>query len=316
MPSAPPAVQPLYTTEPSPSYNAMRPGHYPRTLPPTPTLASRRVSHQLSIQINPPQYSTFMPSPLPPTPQSGTFLDMQHAQATHMVRAGTQPLPTTSKLPAHLDSSSGHNPSATPAHLLRAQAMLQMQEAKEDAQRQELRRQASARRVWMAEASVMQPQFQTRPRQTIMGWEGPSAQTGSMPIVTTTPLVTVHPPPASYFLGSAPFTPHRVHPPPHPGTTRPIARMPSPIKRKASNYFPSKVRSPSGKRKPSPSGGAFSWGETTFINFTPEDADKLLTGVAPSGSQSKRKREEDALREMSGEVEIVGEDRERSKVEK
>jgi hypothetical protein len=42
--------------------------------------------------------------------------------------------------------------------------------------------------------------------------------------------------------------------------------------------------------------GGFSWGEATFINFTPDDAEKLLTGVAPSGSQAKRKREEDAAR--------------------
>lgn len=42
--------------------------------------------------------------------------------------------------------------------------------------------------------------------------------------------------------------------------------------------------------------GGFSWGEATFINFTSDDAEKLLTGVAPSGSQNKRKREEEQAR--------------------
>jgi hypothetical protein len=44
----------------------------------------------------------------------------------------------------------------------------------------------------------------------------------------------------------------------------------------------------------------FSWGETTFINFTPDDAEKLLTGVAPSGSQGKRRRE-DGMGSLGGE---------------
>lgn len=32
---------------------------------------------------------------------------------------------------------------------------------------------------------------------------------------------------------------------------------------------------------------------TTFVNYTPLDGQALLAGVAPSGSQSKRKRERD-----------------------
>jgi hypothetical protein len=55
-----------------------------------------------------------------------------------------------------------------------------------------------------------------------------------------------------------------------------------------------KPRSSPGRKRNIPSGGTFSWGDTTFINFTPDDGEKLLTGVAPSGSQSKRKREEEA----------------------
>jgi len=309
MPSAPPLTRPLYTSDPSPSYNSMGPTSFPRVLP----LTARRISNQLSIQINPPHFSTFTSSALPPTPQSATFQDFAHRQPIQMTRAGTQPLLMKRQMSGGVDPSNMTNSSTMPAHLLKAQAVVQMQEAKEEAQRHELRRQQSARRVGMAEASVMQPQLGGRPRQTIMGWEGPSAQTSSLPVLATTPLDTVHPPPAQYFLGSAPPTPHRVHPPPHPGTYRPISRLPSPTKRRTSTFSPSKIRSPSGKRRPNPSGGAFSWGETTFINFTPEDADKLLTGVAPSGSQSKRKREEDALLQLAGEIEIVGEDRERRK---
>lgn len=65
--------------------------------------------------------------------------------------------------------------------------------------------------------------------------------------------------------------------------------------------------------------GGFSWGETTFINFTADDAEKLLTGVAPSGSQGKRKREEEAAAAavaqggMVGMMQGVEMDRERSK---
>ena len=33
-----------------------------------------------------------------------------------------------------------------------------------------------------------------------------------------------------------------------------------------------------------------------FVNYTSDDAEKLLTGVAPSGSQNKRRREEEQAR--------------------
>lgn len=82
------------------------------------------------------------------------------------------------------------------------------------------------------------------------------------------------------------------------GIPRPMARLPSsPTKGSRKVTSPTK-RSPSGatKRRPVMQPGGFSWGEATFINFTPDDAEKLLTGVAPSGSQAKRKREEDAAR--------------------
>ncbi|WWC90539.1 uncharacterized protein L201_005475 [Kwoniella dendrophila CBS 6074] len=323
IPSGPPGPQPLYTSDPSPSYTQMAPSSYPRAVPPTPTRStSRKMPNNLNIKIHPPAQSTFIPSPFPPTPQSATFPVnfavaqsqpqplQQQQQPIAMQRAGTQPLPKTRKLSgAGLNQQSG-----LPAHLARAQAIVQQQQAREQAERDSIRREAASRRVGMSEASVMQPtvsQPQSNRRQhqqpAIMGWEGPSAQTGSLPVLTHTPLVTVHPPPAQYIVTGQPVPVHRVHPPPHPSSVqqqpRQIARLPSsPMKsRKVSsntltttpNKTP-KSRSPSSatKRKASNAGG-FSFSDP-FINFTCDDAEKLLTGVAPSGSQSKRKREEEA----------------------
>ncbi|ORY35680.1 hypothetical protein BCR39DRAFT_26993 [Naematelia encephala] len=313
LPVNPPAPQALFTTNPSPSYHPMGPSAYPRALPLTP-MSTRRSMNQLQVQIQPPHYSTFVPAPLPTPPHSATFpLHSYRAppQASMMQRAGTQPLPQRRRMSRGADpvASATTPPASLPAHLARAQAIVQMQEAKEQAERDSLRRQHAQKRVGMAEASVMQPSFgQSYQQPMIMGWEGPST---SLPIMPSAPLVTVHPPPAQYQTGPITSAPHRVHPPPYPGTqqqvgSRPIARLPSsPTKRKvspqadpallASPTRTTKPRSPSSKRKAvsSSGGGGFSWGETTFINFTSDDADKLLTGVAPSGSQSKRKREEE-----------------------
>ncbi|OCF39104.1 hypothetical protein I317_07087 [Kwoniella heveanensis CBS 569] len=338
IPSGPPGPQPLYTSDPSPSYKSLAPSAFPRTMPltPTPSSSKRTSAANLSIQIHPPAQSTFVPSPFPPTPQSATFpVSLQVAQAQpqaqplpqpiSMQRGATQPLPQTRKLSgvAYPQPAPAAN---LPPHLARAQAIVQQQEAREQAQRDQARREAASRRVGMAEASVMQPQAR-RAKPAIMGWEGPSAQTGSMPVLTHTPLVTVHPPPAQYTVTGVPVPVQRVHPPPHPGATvgnRPIARLPSassPTKaRKVSQASPnrttpSKARSPSGKRKAAaPAAGGFSWGETTFINYTSNDAEKLLTGVAPSGSQSKRKREEEAAARGLPVTSAVGdEERMRSK---
>ncbi|WWD19233.1 hypothetical protein CI109_103691 [Kwoniella shandongensis] len=319
IPSGPPGPQPLYTSDPSPSYASIGQPNFLRSTPLTPTPTSRRAaSHNLTVQIHPPATSTYMPSPFPPTPMSATFpssLSAAQSQPIPMQRAGTNPLPARKSSMGSGNPSSLPGSTGMPAHLARAEAIVQMQAANEEAQRQVIRQRNAMKRVGMAEASVMQPTAGTRRPQAIMGWEGPSAQTGVMPVLTNTPLVTVHPPPAQYYFSGAAAPPaHRVHPPPHPGTTgtttRPIARLPSPSKaatRKASNTqlspnrtTPSKARSPSGKRKVTPAngGGGFSWGETTFINFTSDDAEKLLTGVAPSGSQSKRKREEEATKVM------------------
>lgn len=413
---------------------------------PIKALPTRRASsHQLAITVQP-SFSTYTQptADLPPTPHSATFplggssymptqqhfqvqqqqqqQQQHHSTSAHahphglqapvpMMRAGTQPLPITRRMSgAGPSNASGQTTRATPipAHLVRAQAIVQMQEAKEQAQRAELRRQAATRRVNMAEASVMQAPTPSptmasiptgmnshapgaalsRPQPTIVGWGTTAPQqqqtsasvmqhpisvlqpqqpqqmqhqqlqhqqmqmhphsqpmhsvqmvqstslqgmhsgmSGSM--MTTQPLV-VHPPPAyAYAVSSAPV--HRVHPPPHPGHPgpsmqihpmpsasastmhmgaigmgRPMARMPSPrslaVGRKATGSAqssPSK-RSPAGAKRRTATApmqpGGFSWGEATFINFTSDDAQKLLTGVAPSGSQSKRKREEDAAR--------------------
>ncbi|WRT68583.1 uncharacterized protein IL334_005561 [Kwoniella shivajii] len=303
IPTGPPGPQPLYTSDPSPSYHTS--SSFQRVMPPTPSHApiqSKRAANNLSIKIHPPAQSTFIPSPFPPTPQSATFpISLSAAQAQQpiaMQRAGTQPLPQTRKL------SGSSQAGSIPAHLARAQAIVQQQQARDQAERDSIRREAASRRVGMANASVMQPtaNIPRRNQPTIMGWEGPSAPAASFPVLTHAPLVTVHPP-AQYMVTGVPIPVHRVHPPPHPGNAapamqaRPIARLPSsPVRaRKASNnqLTPTrttpKARSPSSKRKPSSSGF-----NDPFINFTADDAEKLLTGVAPSGSQSKRKREEEA----------------------
>lgn len=335
MSSGPPAPQPLYTTEPSLSYS----NYLPQSMPLTPAHTRRASMTGLTVQIQPPSYSTYVPSPLPPTPISATFGDVgsfqQQQQQAHqmlqqpprpvaMARAGTQPLPQTRRLSGSEPFTSAPSKHKMPAHLARAQAIVQAQEANAEAERQAYRRKAAAARVPMSQASVMQPQY-SRPPQTIMGWEGPSAQTTNLPVLTTTPLVTIHPPQPSYHVQHIGPT-HRVHPPPDTrsaaSVSRPVAKMPtSPSKRKVS-ASPNK-RSPAGKKRqptqPMQPGG-FSWGETTFINFTADDAEKLLTGVAPSGSQGKRKREEEAAAAAGGMdmgmmmgMEGVQMDRERSK---
>ncbi|EIW68422.1 hypothetical protein TREMEDRAFT_74278 [Tremella mesenterica DSM 1558] len=290
IPCGPPAPQPLYTTEPSPSYNSLGPNHQPR-LPPTPR--SRRTSQhrQLSIQIHPPPHSSYLGgSLLPPTPVSANFADLRSQQAAlPMARSGSQPLPHTRRM------SGGYTDPISNGQIYRAQAYARMQENEDVGQHDFYHRHVSA----PLHSAAMQPSL-SHPGPRTMRWEGhhPDVhysqhgheQIQPSPVFTHTPLMNIHPPPSHHYYPIPP----RVHPPPHPGLSqhRPIARLPSPKSRRIS---PNK-RSPSGKRKHVPSGGTFSWGETTFINFTSDDAEKLLTGVAPSGSQSKRKREEEAAR--------------------
>jgi hypothetical protein len=323
IPANPPAPAPLYTT--APQVYPLGPAHVPRVAP-TPvaatpsTLSQRRPSRNLTIQINSPTFPTYTPAAVAPalvqpvTPQPVIFSQTAgSSSAIPMARAGTQPLPMTRKLSGMSNASM---PNTTPpmgaTHHVHGQPVGQIVNGMP--QVQGLRRQAAVRRVSSADAPVMQSMSgYTVQQPSIMGWAGqPVAVSpngaGAHSALTSAPLMTVHPPPMIYGAGAYGTSPHRVHPPPYPGTMRPIARMPSsPARlgqRKASTASPSK-RPPSGKRRATPSGGGFSWGEATFINFTPDDAEKLLTGVAPSGSQSKRKREEDAAAAKAAAVAVA-----------
>lgn len=478
-------THPAASSSSTPNISHTQPNYLPQTAR---SFSGRRSANpQLSVNVDSPSFSAassstsaFAPT-YPLTPQSAVFpshsTSFSSLQApVPMQRAGSQPLPTRRASSANIrttnapgeGSYASANPTPggppLPAHMLRAQAMVQMHEAKEEAQRQELRRQAAARRIPMAEASVMQPLLPPTPtRPAVVGWEGPQQQQQhtqyvqaipvshfhhqppvqqqqqmvyqpmqplqqqqqhyhsqvmmshppapvqqqqpshyqpqqqmyapaqqahamppqhvqhppqpqqhsqptslhqpqptqaqayafqsqppkslappeydahsrarsnplpvshppppgghpvAQPIMTTQPLL-VHPPTSAGFTYTAP-PPHRIHPPPPSaglpmtatasGTSlsgyntgvsinnRPMARLPSPKSRKVSS--PSKQRSPSGKRRTQTAPGSFSWGEATFINFTSNDAEKLLSGVAPSGSQNKRKREEEQARMM------------------
>jgi hypothetical protein len=74
--------------------------------------------------------------------------------------------------------------------------------------------------------------------------------------------------------------------------SRLIAPLPLPKKRTASKSAP-KARKASTKKDKAAPIGSFA---CSFINFTQDDAEKLLTGVAPSGSGKRR-------REVSGSAE-------------
>lgn len=324
IPANPPAPAPLYTT--APQVYPPGPAHVPRVAPSpvtaTPsTLSQRRPSRNLTIQINSPTFPTYTPAAVAPalvqpvTPQPVIFSQTagSSSAAIPMARAGTQPLPMTRKLSGMSNASM---PNTTPpmgaTHHVHGQPVGQIVTGMP--QVQGLRRQAAVRRVSSADAPVMQSMTGYAVQQpSIMGWAGQAVAVSpngasAQSTLTSAPLMTVHPPPMIYGAGAYGTSPHRVHPPPYPGTMRPIARMPSsPARlgqRKASTTSPSK-RSPSGKRRTAPSGGGFSWGEATFINFTSDDAEKLLTGVAPSGSQSKRKREEDAAAAKAAAAAVV-----------
>lgn len=161
--------------------------------------------------------------------------------------------------------------------------------------------------------------------QIIMGWDSPlapappplaphlQAHGSAGPVLTNAPLATVQHPASGFYPNSHPRStsasvPHRVHPPPHPGPSqqqlqqqqaqRPIARMPSGTPkaraRTASTAPKTKPRASPGRKKGMPAAGIETWGGFTFANYTPEDGAGLLKGVAPSGSQSKRKREASA----------------------
>ncbi|ORX38318.1 hypothetical protein BD324DRAFT_348944 [Kockovaella imperatae] len=296
-------VQPsFYSTVNALSYNLPQ---QQVVMPPSPTQPLRTLKASrpgLSVQIQPTGHSTYRiastHTTLPPTPTSATFENMSSQQPL--------PIARNSRIPNNRSSvSSGSSMDSEipmPPVVARAAAIVAMQEAKQQAQRQEYRRQAASRRVGMAEASVLQPYAMNARQEQITGWTGGAVpQVPAMQYSVTQPMVTVHPPPMTYSLLPTQSQPgpshpsHRIHPPPHPGTaSRPIARLPStPTRARKVSASPSK-RTPSRKRASPETAGGFSWGAATFINFTSDDAEKLLTGVAPSGSQAKRKREEEA----------------------
>lgn len=69
-------------------------------------------------------------------------------------------------------------------------------------------------------------------------------------------------------------------------SARPMAPLPSPRKRVASEKQPATPKSRKASGKKAKAAGGFA---CSFINFTQDDAEKLLTGVAPSGSAKRRR---------------------------
>ena len=114
----------------------------------------------------------------------------------------------------------------------------------------------------------------------------------------------IHPPPTS-------LAPHRIiHPPPTASSSRPIATLPS--RRRNVTYAAGSAKPPKSPKRRTVTNPAAT-GELTFINFSSADSEKLLSGVAPSGSQSKRKREEAAKAAATATGEEEPRERKRSK---
>ncbi|WVQ72065.1 hypothetical protein IAR50_001609 [Cryptococcus sp. DSM 104548] len=318
-------ARPLYTCEPSPTYFRSAPSQHSRAMPSTPT-PQPRAARVISDMYTPPQEGRFTryPTAFPPTPNSPS-LNMMSAvpplfpAPVAMQRAETTPIPA-----AHKTSRSVTlNPSLL-------SAPRDGQDEEDDGDMEQMRPRKRSRRVSMTDPRVGQhtlrrttqpipprplfashPQIHPPPAYPM----GISALTRA-PLVTVHPPTQVHPPPMTYALGGAPSTPRRVHPPPHPGSSsRPIARLPSPRRRSPSSVVEtptplaetpaprakrrtasSKKRTPSSSSSASGGGGEqkFAHGGAMFVNFTSEDADLLLGGVAPSGTMAKRKRDREA----------------------
>lgn len=339
---------------------------------PSPPVMSRRTSQPLSVHVPPasaytvPPHGYYAPAPqshpFAPTPGPGFTSQpppkLPRGQGFGMKRVGSQPLPG-SKAQVGMQINYYQPSLRPPEH--------------SEEERQRIRAEVQARKVSMAEASVMQPYVppppppehmfdayplsgtyhplqqpqqqhmypQPMPQHGITGWNAPDLQaqapapvqpypqpfppqhyahptpySASGSVLTTAPLINVHPPATGFYptstalpharTASAPV--HRVHPPPHPGPSRPIARMPSSPRARAASAATgpgstpkqSKLRASPGRKRVVPSGGVDKWEgsnmgmfATTFVNYTPLDGQALLAGVAPSGSQSKRKRERD-----------------------
>lgn len=208
----------------------------------------------------------------------------------------------------------------------------QLQIQQQQQQQLQLQMQAQQRQQHQQQQQQMPMQVQ---RPQYMGWEPPTTTTsattqyapiqqrsnsmGSGPAMTNAyaPLGNVHPPTNSFHPNSNPNSrtqsapvPHKVHPPPHPGSIasgsgsgsqqqqRPIAGLPSGSpagrqSRKVTTPGSAKTKTPKtpGRKKNMPVSGIEEHGDNFWANFTERDAQTLLKGVAPSGSQSKRKRE-------------------------
>lgn len=275
-------------------------------MPVTPRPISRQRNKSLFTPTRVVSGQGLGPSVFPPTPDSPQFpfTTSSSTPAPPMLRIGSSPLPMSLHKMRSVTMSSAlpSRPSTLPVC------------AEEDENEMATQSRKRARRLSMTEADDFQghqnkvpkikgrPLFSSHP-QIIPGVTSVPVVSG--PVNPTTSSVTIHPPPMHYPVSNGmPSTPHRVHPPPHPGTnSRPIARLPSPSKRKPSSTLPitpkatprpKGVRSPPSKlRTPSSPERVSSFGGMTFVNFTSDDADVLLSGVARSGTSWKKKRERD-----------------------
>ncbi|WVN86206.1 uncharacterized protein L203_101367 [Cryptococcus depauperatus CBS 7841] len=322
-PTGPPGPQPLYTSDLWSSNSPAGPSTLPRAMPasPTPISKSLRVTSKMFDATRVVSEHSY-PSGYPPTPNSPVFSfasSTSYPAPVKTQRAETTLLPVAHKPMRSV--SIARNPSS----LTTAYSVSEAFDPKaliEECGSNSLQK---VRRVSMTEVHDIRQQqnisyqerhlFSTCPQYFPDVSPLPVELSAPPSVLTRTPLKRVHPPPVDYeVIDGAPSTPapQRIHPPPHPGSSRPIARLPSsPHRRKLSSTNPStprttprsKGRSPSGKRGTQSSGGAFSFGDTMFVNFTSDDADLLLSGVAPSGSSVKRKREREAVGREEDELE-------------
>ncbi|OXG76321.1 hypothetical protein C348_04893 [Cryptococcus neoformans Gb118] len=321
LPTGTPGLRPLYTCEPSPLFTHTDSSNYSRAMPATPTRKPRRTGNSLFTPTQVVSGQGLGPSAFPPTPDSPgfPFTSPSSTTAPPMLRIGSNPLPMSFRKMCSLTMNSAFpsRPSTLPVC------------AEEDENEMATKSRKRVRRLSITEAGDFQeyqtkipkvkdqPLFSSLP-QIIPGVASVPAVSG--PAIPTTSSVNIHPPPMYYPVSNGmPSTPHRVHPPPYPGTDlRSIARLPSPSKRKTSSTSPitpkatplaKGERSPSSKLKtPSPPQRMSSFGGMTFVNFTSDDADVLLSGVARSGTSGKKKRD----REDSGDEHLSKRPRSRS----
>jgi len=321
---APP--QPIYAHAPSQAFQAYQSG-----MPSQSFMSRRNITHPLSINVPHQYYQQRQrhPDHLPLTPLSAPYMGALgytsvKPTALPMKRVGSQPV-NGAKAGRRSFSGESYEHENVPTRKVTKEEASVMQPVEPPVHT--LRRE-SMPMVW-AQPSYA-PMYHHAPHHPSMGSMGSSA-------LTNAPLVNIHAPqyqhlqqqqrqPLGYYaapsqqpqpLAQPLGNPQKIHPPPHPGSSavsnssadggvgpssRPISRLPSAAsKRPRQTSTPSrtpKTRTSPGRRKNVPSGGTFSWGDTTFINFTADDGEKLLTGVAPSGSQSKRKREEEQQQQM------------------